>query len=116
MENKKHNVMATWSGSWPCLCHGEWTLIIDDEDMTNMIPEELRDENMGTKGTYKSWHFNDDWIEEFESYSDGLNQSDWIKKNDSWLSRITYDQELKEEIFGAFQQEDWRHGSCGGCI
>lgn len=25
-------ISVEWTGSWPCLCHGEWKLTIDGED------------------------------------------------------------------------------------
>ena len=111
-----HEVSAYWSGSWPCLCHGEWTLIIDGENKSNLIPEGIRKENMDTKGSYEHWAFDDNYVEQWWSEEDGLDESDWIRENDSWLSKITYDYELKGSIFKAFQLKDWRHGSCGGCI
>ena len=35
-------VEAKWSGSYPWLCSGEWTLFIDGKDMSDKIPKELR--------------------------------------------------------------------------
>lgn len=50
-------VEAKWSGKWPCLCHGKWTLIVDGIDVSDKIPEELRDSPMGTYGFYDTWYF-----------------------------------------------------------
>lgn len=35
-------VEAKWSGKWPCLCYGEWTLIVDGVDVSDKIPEYLK--------------------------------------------------------------------------
>lgn len=108
-------VTAEWSGVWPHLCSGEWTLVINGEDVTDKIPAKIRKSHMGTFGTYEKWHF-ENWNEVWETYTDGLRESEWIEKNNSWLSTIATDQEVLGDIFRAFQSEDWRHESCGGCI
>ena len=41
---------------------------------------------------------------------------EWIKENAYWLDKITDDYNTQKEIFTAIQQEDFRSGSCGGCI
>ena len=109
------NIEARWSGSYPTLCFGYWTLLIDGEDVSEKIPEDLRDRSMYTFGTYQSWHF-ENWMEVFESYDDGLLCDEWIEENDYWLKDITDDYSVKEEIYDAFNAEDFRSGSCGGCI
>lgn len=109
------SVKAYWSGRYPCLCYGTWRLIVDGEDVSDMIPEDLRDKPMNTFGTYSTWYFND-WVEEFDSYEDGLTCEDWIRENDYWLSDITDNHETKEQIYYAINGEDFRTGSCGGCI
>ena len=37
-------VEAKWSGSYPNLCSGEWTLFIDGKDMSDKIPKDLINE------------------------------------------------------------------------
>lgn len=32
-------VEANWSGSYSCLCSGEWTLFIDGKDVSDKIPK-----------------------------------------------------------------------------
>lgn len=108
-------VEAKWSGSYPCLCSGQWTLIVDGEDVSSKIPEELRDSEMNTAGTYQSWHF-ENWLEVFEDYEDGLECEEWIKENKYWLDTISADRNTQSDIFYAISASDWRHGSCGGCI
>lgn len=109
-------VKAEWTGSFPNLCIGEWKLIIDGNDLSDKIPEKIRSDHMWTYGTYDTWHFDNNWNEVWETYTDGLPEEEWLEKNESWLSAITTDQEVLGEIFRAFQSEDWRHSSCGGCI
>jgi hypothetical protein len=70
---------------------------------------------MGTFGTYRSWHF-EDWIEVFDDYIDGLMCDKWIEVNKYWLNNITEDYAIQTEIFNAINEEDFRSGSCGGCI
>ena len=52
-------VKANWSGSYPCLCHGLWTLEVDGVDVSDKIPKGIRDIHMGTYGTYEEWHFDE---------------------------------------------------------
>ena len=108
-------IEVEWTGSYPCLCSGEWKLYIDDVDKSELIPTELRQNEMGTFGTYSSWHF-ENWDEVFEDYVDGMNCDDWIEYNKYWLDNISNDIRVQEQLFYAFQSQDWRHGSCGGCI
>lgn len=86
------------------------------EDVSDKIPEELRTGSMNTFGSYRRWHFDEDWMEHFESYCDGLDVEEWIEENDKWLKNITDDYAVKQLIFLAIQKHDFRSGSCGGCI
>ena len=108
-------VEAKWSGSYPCLCYGNWTLIIDGIDVSNKIPEDLQNSSMNTYGTYQSWHF-EDWLEVFENYEDGLDEEEWIVENKTWLDTISTDKKVQSDIYCAIICEDFRSGSCGGCI
>ena len=108
-------VEAKWSGSYPNLCSGKWTLFIDGKDMSDKIPKDLKNEPMNTYSTYSEWYFKN-WSETWDDYKDGLECEDWIKENKEWLNKITTDKCEQEDIYYAFQLNDWRHGSCGGCI
>jgi hypothetical protein len=108
-------VSVEWSGAYPCLCFGKWSLFVDDIDVSDKIPDDIRCSDMNTYGTYQEWHF-EEWSEVFEDYDDGLFCEEWIEKNNYWLNNISSDHELKIQIYDAFQSKDWRHGSCGGCI
>lgn len=109
-------VEVNWSGSYPCLCCGEWTLKINGENVSNKIPDELRTGSMNTYGSYEEWYFDDNYLEVFGSYEDGLEMNEWIEENAYWLDQITSDYNTQEEIFKAIQKKDFRLGSCGGCI
>ena len=109
-------VEAKWSGRGFALCIGKWTLKVNGEDVTNKIPEDLRKSDMNTFGTYKRWFFNENWIEEWEDYEDGLDCEEWIAANKEWIDTITTDHKTKQEIYYAINAEDFRRGSCGGCI
>ena len=107
---------AEWSGSYPCLCSGEWSLYLDGINVSDKIPKDLRTNDMGTFGEYQTWYFNEDFIEEFETYTDGFSCDEWIEKNKYWLDGITTDEDKQKLIFLAIQKEDFRENSCGGCI
>lgn len=104
-------VEAIWTGEYPCLCVGEWKLYIDNVDCTHLIPVELRKVPMNTAGMYSSWHF-ENWTEVFESYEDGLEYEEWIHANE-WVYSLPAN---PVDVYNSFQANDWRHGSCGGCI
>lgn len=104
-----------WTGSYPCLCHGEWKIYKNGRDVSECIPQEKRGEPMNTYNEYSRWYFTDDWDEETEYYYDGLEVEDWIENN-SWINKICDAKTEKEELYKAINNEDWREGSCGGCI
>ena len=109
-------VEAYWSGAYPCLCSGQWTLKVNGEDMSDKIPEYLRTSDMNTDGTYQRWWFDEDYNVEYEDYQSGLDCEEWIESNKEWLDTITTDHETQREIYYEISAEDFRGGSCGGCI
>ena len=83
----KH-VEAEWSGKYPCLCFGEWTLKIDREDCSKLITKKLRvHSDMNTFGKYDKWHF-ENWQVVWETYEDGLKDTEWIEENNHWLKNF----------------------------
>jgi len=115
------NAVAEWTGSYPCLCRGEWKLYVQGRDFSELLAG--RGE-MNTAGEYQSWHFEDNWMEVFESYQDGLKYPEWEKENIDWLSKVAADpvvaeevgsrtEELYRAVYEAISEEDWRHNSCG---
>ena len=109
-------VIAHWSGRFPHLCSGEWTLIVNGVDVSMHIPDELIHNEMNTYGVYEEWYFDDNYLEHSRDYEDGLGRDEWIKKNKYWLDTITDNTVIQMEIYNAINDQDWRHGSCGGCI
>lgn len=105
-------VEANWNGKWPNLCHGEWQLLIDGVDYTSAIPKEKRNSSMNILNTYQQWGLNEDLNIDWEWYSNGLGFENWIEEN-PWVRKLPAS---AEEIYQAFKEKDWRHGSCGGCI
>ena len=51
------------------------------------------------------------------TFEEGLSLTiNWYLSNKEWLDNITTDKCEQEDIYYAFQLNDWRYGSCGGCI
>lgn len=102
-----------WTGKYPTLCFGEWIIKKDGQDVSKYMP--CRQAPMETYGEYDMWHFDDDYNEVWETYKNGMHFKKWSKKNE-WINKICKNKKEKRELFKAIQKEDWRHGSCGGCI
>lgn len=104
---------AEWSGRYPCLCSGEWTLFIDDKPCKVEIP--FQNDCADTFGTYEEWHFDENWCEVFDDYECGMQCDDWCNEYRDYLEKVAPKSDWPL-VFGAFQANDWRHSSCGGCI
>ena len=109
-------VYAEWTGKYPNLCAGRWFLFVDGKDVSDQIPDELLRSEMNTFGLYASVDLTTNWDEITDWYQDGLGWKEWVAANRYWLKNITMDRKLQHEIYSAIQEQDWRHGSCGGCI
>lgn len=105
-------VTVKWTGDYPTLCRGKWILIIDGIDYSHMIPEKLLHNHMNTYGIYQEWYFDENMSEQFQDYQDGLLFEDWLFKN-PWVRDLPAP---SLDIYLAFQNKDWRHNSCGGCV
>ncbi|MCK9476551.1 MAG: hypothetical protein M0R46_11560 [Candidatus Muirbacterium halophilum] len=118
-------IKVEWSGSYPNLCSGEWTIRINE--MVIPIPEERIGGSMGTSGEYSRWYFGENYEEHTEHYYDG-DDSEW-SNDDNWLKyaiwclseyhslRFIGDLDrLYDRIYNEISENDWRSGSCGGCI
>lgn len=110
---------AKWTGTYPTLCFGEWVIKYNGKQLE--LPEDVKSRCMNTEGEYESWHF-EDWVEVFDSYYDGLEEDDWIGVNKAWVDSLFEEHNISKtkdnyyELFKSVQAEDWRSGSCGGCI
>lgn len=98
---------AEWSGAFPNICSGEWSLFRDGVEVSTSIP--FQGEPAGTFGEYE------DWLDVFESYESGKEADDWVAEHRGWLSSFADEGEFVK-IYDAFNAADWRHGECGGCI
>lgn len=114
-------IEVNWSGGYPTLCYGKWTIVIDGIKLTG-----LEQEHFSTYGVYDTWHF-EDWNDVWETYTDGYRFNSWYKNllaHDtnglkSSLVRHGFDinnEDFIEDLYEAIQEKDWRHSSCGGCI
>lgn len=110
------DVSLTWSGGDWSLCCGLWTLRVGQTDCSWVMPEDVRGSCMGTRGTYSRWVFGDDYLEEWETYEDGVGERDWIERNRPWLSLVSDDPAVLSALYASAQACDFRPGSCGGCI
>lgn len=77
------------------------------DDISNLIPEDLRHEPMYTDGQYNSWYFDENYCEQFETYRDGFDYEDWCKENESWIHLICDSKDYKA-LYNAFNEHDWR--------
>lgn len=100
-----------WTGTFPNLCTGRWYLYKDGREVMNPF----LDGPAETFGEYERWRFDENFNEYWEKYEDGLQAPEWIKKYRKWLELIADEDEFLD-IFLAFQRNDFRELSCGGCI
>lgn len=113
-ENRE--ITATWTGTYPCLCHGEWEITIGGEEVE--LPVDVRYRHMNTYGTYAEWYFGGDsgWEEQWDYYEDGLTYEPWVEANSWWLRDLHLTDTETRALYDAINKEDFRPGSCGGCI
>lgn len=99
-------------------CHGTWFVSIDGIDVSDKIPEDIRVGNMETENNYSYFYYNEDEKDPIraEYNKRGLDESEWIKKNDYWLNDITTNMEIKQEIYREIQMKNITGcGDCMGC-
>ena len=110
----KHEWSTKWTGDYPCLCHGEWVLYKNGVLVNTDIPFQGSPAN--TYGSYQEWFFaGEDYEEDWDEYEDGETEAQWCANNRQWLETLA-DADEWPDIYAAFQENDWRHNSCGGCI
>lgn len=102
------NIMIEAKWDDLCLCCGKWTLIVDGKDVSDLIPNNLRNMPMGTYGTYVEWYFDENMLEVWKSYEDGFMCDEWIKVNKYWLDTITYNIDIHRDIYLAIKRKDFR--------
>jgi hypothetical protein len=116
-----NKIVAEWSGTYPCLCFGAWTISVGGVPF--LIPPNRLSTPMNTYKTYGSWSFDSSWSEIWEDYEDGLGFDSWVQANLVWLEPnletikvSTSDMEFLRALYESIKEKDWRYGSCGGCI
>lgn len=122
---KIKDITVKWSGTYPNLCRGKWTIYIDYMELP--IPEMNSFNDMGTPGTYERWHFDDNYSEQTETYNVVTSEDDmtriknWIHYSLNSLEKAYYlkfdiNDSLIDTIVEKICEVDFRSGSCGGCI
>lgn len=114
--NEMFVVLAKWTGEYPTLCSGTWVLTVNGVDCSHIIPNSLKHSHMNTYQIYETQSFDKNLDVEFTENEDGLKRDEWIAENKYWLDNITTNLNEQIAIFHEFQTEDWRHGTCGGCL
>lgn len=110
-ENPFH---AVWSEQGHTICLGHWEIRYQGRPLA--LPGGRREEDMGTFGIY-SFLFPDD-----PEFAEGLDEEEWILENIDWLTELFVANDIPVEeshlrwFYKAVNREDWRCGSCGGCI
>lgn len=117
-----YEVKARYTGTFPNYCRGQWII-----EITNPQTEESNvlqfKNNLNIKGTYQTWNFDENYLEEWSTYESGLELDEWIENLPENLQTELFkyrydlkDKELLTEIYNACKSLDWRSLSCGGCI
>lgn len=118
-------IKVEWTGKYPNLCSGEWIITVDDDKILE-LPHEVKRGNMNTKGEYSSWRFSGgNYDVNWSSDTHGLDSENWIKVHKHTWKKIfkknnIYNKDtFKEDFYDLYYElnsNDWRSGSCGGCI
>jgi len=105
---------ARWSATGNNLCLGRWEVSYQGRPLA--LDSERHEKDMGTYGIF-SYIFPDD-----EALAEGLGEDEWILENAGWLGEllaqhaIPGDEAHRRWFYQAINPQDWRCGSCGGCL
>ncbi len=105
---------ARWTAKGNNICLGHWEISYRHHAL--QLDAERRDNDMGTYGIY-SFIFPDD-----EMYADGLPENEWIIANLDWLTHLFIAHDIPTDashmrwFYQAVNRDDWRCGTCGGCL
>ena len=115
MSSEKENpFLANWSEQGHTICLRHWEVSYRGKPIE--LPATKRDDEMGTFGIY-SYLYPDD-----PDFAEGLEEDEWVLENMEWIAPMFEENgiPLDEQHLGWFYQainmDDWRCGSCGGCI
>lgn len=113
------DVKVKWTGEWPRKCKGRWIFEVDGKDYRYLLPfanDDGFDLPADTFGEYECWDFDSEGEREWFHYENGLDIDVWCDINRDWLEVITPNEHEWDDIYFAFQAEDWRFNECGGCV
>ncbi|MBI4809487.1 MAG: hypothetical protein HY799_11150 [Nitrosomonadales bacterium] len=105
---------AKWSATGSNLCLGLWELTYLGQPLE--IDAERKEKDMGTYAIY-SFIFPDDDV-----FAEGLHEDEWIDANLDWLTHLFIANDIPTDeanfrfFYQAVNKQDWRCGSCGGCM
>lgn len=105
---------ARWTATGNNICLGQWEIGYQGRPLE--LGAAFHEKDMGTFGIY-SYIFPDD-----EEFAEGLREDDWILANAEWLADlfaahdIPIDEAHMRWLYQAINPQDWRCGSCGGCL
>ncbi|WP_395344467.1 hypothetical protein PN836_006790 [Ningiella sp. W23] len=105
---------ANWTAKGHTLCLGHWE--ISYHSLPLCLPSNAKEMHMDTYGIF-SWLFPDD-----EDCAEGLPLEQWIEAKSDWLfdvfdqHQIPIDEKHISWFYEAVSKQDWRCGSCGGCL
>ena len=105
---------VSWSGSYPTLCSGKWTILKDGEDVSGAIPKDLRVSYMNTQKEYVCLSLDKDNQIQKTPLIRGLDRSTWMNIN-VWIWNICSNDEEANELYDEIVKQDWFHNTCGGC-
>lgn len=106
--------LACWTARGNNLCLGHWEITYLGNPL--QLKPKIEQNDMGTYGIY--CFFDPD----NEMFAEGSPEDSWIIENARWLIELfeQHDIPISENTMRAFYQvvnpQDWRCGSCGGCI
>lgn len=105
---------ARWTASGNNLCLGLWEIRYGGVLLA--LESGRAESDMGTFGNF-SYIYPDD-----DEFIEGLAEDDWILENIAWISDmfaahdIPIDETHLRWLYQAINPQDWRCGSCGGCL
>ncbi len=105
---------ARWTARGNNLCLGHWEISYCGQPL--QLAPGRRQNDMGTYGIY-SYIYPDDDV-----FAEGQAEDAWIINHADWLTTllaqhgIPADEEHLRAFYRAVNVQDWRCGSCGGCI
>lgn len=105
---------ARWTATGNNLCLGRWEIGYLERPL--QLDADRGGKDMGSYGIF-SYIYPDE-----EDFAEGLREDDWILANAEWLAELfaAHDIPLDEMhmrwFYRAVNAQDWRCGSCGGCL